>query len=364
MKLTIEQPHLLAALTQAGAIVERKNTIPILANVLLTATVDGKLTIRATDLDIEVTTAAQAEVTDDGSATVSAGMLTDIIKRLAKGKVVQIDHADSTLHITSGKSEYSLATLPVGDFPQLASDTYANTATMHATEFAALFARTAFAVSTEETRYYLNGVYVHNDATTGALTAAATDGHRLAMMVSPVAATVSSVIVPRKAVGEFKKLTDGDVTVETSDTKIRVTNGDLVMVSKVIDGTFPDYRRVIPADNNRIVNVDAKALNDAIARVVPVSEDRARGVKLGVSSDGTMELSVTSHVGTATDEIETDYHGDAFSIGFNSKYLSEIIAQAESGGLEMAFGPSGSAAVIIRPEAIDGLMTVQMRMRI
>lgn len=363
MKLNIEQPHLLAALTQAGAIVERKNTIPILANVLLTASGDGKLSIRATDLDIEVTTATSADVIDAGSATVSAGMLTDIVKRLNKGKVVFIEHDGTHLHVKSGKSEYSLATLPVDDFPKLASDSYENKSTLHATEFASLFSRTAFAMSTEETRYYLNGVYIHNDET-GALIAVSTDGHRLAKMVSPTDAIVSSVIVPRKAVAEFKKLVDGDVTIETSATKIRVTCGNMVFVSKVIDGTFPDYRRVIPTDNNRVVNVDAKDFNAAIARVVPVSEDRARGVKLNITSSGTMELSVASHVGTATDEIETDYSGETFDIGFNSKYLSEIAAQADNGGLQMLFGGAGSGAVIIKPDAYEGFTAVCMRMRV
>ena len=363
MKLSIEQPQLIAALTQATGIVERKNTFPILGNVLLSAS-DGKVSIKASDLDIEITTSVQADIEDDGATTVSASMFSDIVKRLAKSALVYLSMEGNQLHIKSGKSEFNIATLDAVDFPVMASDVYENTATIASDEFSSLFSRTSFAVSTEETRYYLNGVYMHNDES-GNLVGVATDGHRLAKMELNRDATVSPMIVPRKTVAQIQKLPVGvDVTIETSASKMRVTCGDLVIVSKVIDGTYPEYTRVIPTGNDRAVTVGAKEFNAAIGRVIPVSAERARGVKLAIET-GKMTLSVKSSEGDAIDEIEVEYEGEPFEVGYNSKYLSEIAAQAEDGNLVMMFsGSSTTDPVLIRPDAYEGLTTVCMGMRV
>jgi DNA polymerase-3 subunit beta len=362
MKLTVEQPTLVHNLTQVTSIVEGKNTYPILANVMLSA-VEGKLNSRATDMDIEVTAACDATVETQGEITVNAATLIGIVKSLPKSSLVSLYLDDKhQLHIEAGKSKFQLATLPVSDFPVMASEEYDNTATIAAVDLLPVFAKTAFAMSTEETRYYLNGVYMHNDVD-GNLCGVATDGHRLAIMTTELQEVVSPVIVPRKTVTELRKLLiDGDIELSTSASKVRFKNGDFTLVSKVVDGTFPDYTRIIPKNNDSVAVASAKALSAASARVTLVSSDKARGVKVALS-DGVCVLSVNSQAGQAIDEVEIQYDGDPIEMGFNSKYISDAMSQAENGDVTLRFGKS-DAPIVIEPNDVPGVLYVVMPMRV
>lgn len=361
MKLTIEQSELVATLTQSTAIVEARNTIPVLSNVKIMASGSQMQTV-ATDLDIEVTANAPATVDVEGGVTVNAKMLLDIVKKLSKGALVSLTVDGYHLYINSGRSNFKLATLPVEDFPVMVTSEYDNTFTIATDEIASLINRVSFAQSTEETRYYLNGVYLHNDAN-GNLCGVATDGTRLAKMTLESDQEINNVIVPRKTVAQLKALLiDGDVEVSTSPNKIRFVGDGYSIVSKVVDGTYPDYTRVIPSDNKKVVTVSAKDFGLASARVSLVSEDRVRAVKLAFS-EGMCVLSVKGANGDGHDEVEVAYSGEDFEIGFNSKILADAIAQADVGDVNLSFGDSGSP-VLIEPHDYAGFMAVVMPMRI
>ena len=255
MKVGVERTALLKAMGHAQSVVERRTTIPILANVLLEAS-DGKLTFRATDLDIEIVDTAEAQVDQAGACTVSAHMLHDIVRKLPEGAQIALalDPEASRLAVRAGRSSFQLPTLPVQDFPQMASETYEANFAVPAPTLRRLFDKAKFAISNEETRYYLNGVYLHAAERDGApvLRCVATDGHRLARVdaaLPDAASGLPGVIVPRKTVGELRRLLDDDgteIAVSVSETKIRFAAPGMTLTSKVIDGSFPDYARVIP----------------------------------------------------------------------------------------------------------------------
>ncbi|MEL6266461.1 MAG: DNA polymerase III subunit beta, partial [Pseudomonadota bacterium] len=275
MRVSIERAALLKAMSRAQGVVERKNTIPILANVLIEAEA-GRISLRATDLDIEVIEHLSAQVETAGATTVSAQLLHDIVRKMPDGSEVTLalDPGSGQLQVSAGRSRFKLATLPREDFPIMASSEYQVSYRAPAPMLRRLFDKSKFAVSTEETRYYLNGVYLHV-ADTGEgkkLRAVATDGHRLARIDAELpeeAEAAPGVIVPRKTVGELRKLLDDDesvVEVSVSETKIRFAVDQLTLTSKVIDGSFPDYTRVIPTGNTRRLEVDADEFAHAVDR--------------------------------------------------------------------------------------------------
>ena len=338
MKLSIERATLLKALAQAQSVVERRNTIPILANVLIEAE-GNQVSFRATDLDIEVVDRAPAMIDRAGSTTVSAVMLHEIVRKLPDGSLVSLseDSAAGRLTITAGRSTFNLATLPKEDFPVMATSEYSSNFSAPAPVLRRLFDKAKFAISTEETRYYLNGVYMHVSTGEGGkvLRCVATDGHRLARIDAPLpegADDMPGVIVPRKTVGELRKLLDDDdamIAVSVSETKVRFATPALTLTSKVIDGTFPDYTRVIPTGNTRKLEVDASEFAKAVDRVATVSSERSRAVKLSLEEDRLI-LSVNSpDSGAAEEELAVAYGDERLEIGFNAKYLLEIASQVD-----------------------------------
>ncbi len=338
MKLSIERATLLKALAQAQSVVERRNTIPILANVLIEAE-GGQVSVRAPDLDIEIVDRAPAMIERAGATTVSAVMLHEIVRKLPDGALVNLseDAAAGRLTITAGRSTFSLATLPKEDFPVMASSEYSSNFSAKAPELRRLFDKAKFAISTEETRYYLNGVYMHvSQGDSGkVLRCVATDGHRLARIDAALpdgAEGMPGVIVPRKTVGELRKLLDDDdamIAVSVSETKVRFATPAITMTSKVIDGTFPDYTRVIPTGNTRKLEVDASEFAKAVDRVATVSSERSRAVKLSLDEDR-LVLSVNSpDSGAAEEELAVAYGDEPLEIGFNAKYLLEIASQVD-----------------------------------
>jgi DNA polymerase-3 subunit beta len=371
MRATVERSHLLKSLNHVHRVVERRNTIPILSNVLVRAD-GGKLTLKATDLDLEVTESVPAEIGQPGATTVSAHILYDIVRKLPDGAEVSLDTGDgSQLTVKAGRSRFALQVLPEADFPDLTAGDFPTRFRLPAKELKKLIDRTQFAISTEETRYYLNGIYIHlvTVADKAMLRAVATDGHRLAQaqLAAPEGTRgMAGVIVPRKTVGEIQKLVespDEEVDVELSDTKIRVTIGAVVLTSKLIDGTFPDYVRVIPQGNDKILKVDKGEFKDAVDRVSTVSSERGRAVKIALS-DGKMVLSVNNpDSGSATEEIGVDYGADPIEIGFNSKYLLDVTQQLETDSAEFRFADPGSPTLIQDESSTDALY-VLMPMRV
>ncbi len=355
MKLSIERATLLRAVSQAQSVVERRNTIPILANVLIEAEGDS-VSFRATDLDIEVVDKAPAMVERAGATTVSAVTLHEIVRKLPDGAMVQLseDGAAGRLSVDAGRSSFQLATLPKEDFPVMTATEYGANFSAPAPVLRRLFDKSKFAISTEETRYYLNGVYFHTaDGETGpVLRAVATDGHRLARIDAAVpggAEEMPGVIVPRKTVGELRKLLDDDeaqIAVSVSETKVRFATPEITLTSKVIDGTFPDYTRVIPQANTRKMEVDAADFAKAVDRVATVSSERSRAVKMALDEDR-LVLSVNApDAGAAEEELAVAYGDDRLEIGFNAKYLLEIASQVDRENAVFLFSSPGEPTLM------------------
>ncbi|KCV82583.1 DNA polymerase III subunit beta [Actibacterium atlanticum] len=355
MKFSIERSALLRAVAQAQSVVERRNTIPILANVLIEAE-GAAVSFRATDLDIEVVDKAVAQVERAGATTVSAVTLHEIVRKLPDGALVTLtDEAPHhRLTVDAGRSNFSLATLPKEDFPVMATSEYSSNFSAKAPVLRRLFDKSKFAISTEETRYYLNGVYMHVADGDGGkkLRCVATDGHRLARIDADLpegAETLPGVIVPRKTVGELRKLLDDDdveIAVSVSETKVRFATPEITLTSKVIDGTFPDYTRVIPTGNTRQLEVDASDFAKAVDRVATVSSERSRAVKLSLDEDR-LVLSVNApDAGAAEEELAVAYGDERLEIGFNAKYLLEIASQVDRENAVFLFNSAGDPTLM------------------
>ncbi|WP_430250591.1 DNA polymerase III subunit beta [Neorhizobium sp. DAR64860/K0K1] len=372
MRITLERSNLLKSLNHVHRVVERRNTIPILSNILLRAS-DASLDMKATDLDLEVTESTPAMVEQAGATTVPAHLLYEIVRKLPDGsEVLLATSADgATMTVQSGRSKFSLQCLPETDFPDLTAGSFSHTFKMKATDLKMLIDRTQFAISNEETRYYLNGIFFHTIEAGGdlKLRAVATDGHRLARadLKAPSGSEgMPGIIVPRKTVGELQKLVDDPeafVTVEVSDAKIRLSIGGIVMTSKLIDGTFPDYQRVIPTGNDKEMRVDCQSFTKAVDRVSTISSERGRAVKLSLS-EGQLMLTVNNpDSGSATEEVAVGYEYDAMEIGFNAKYLLDITAQLSGDDAIFMLADAGSPT-LVRDTAGDDALYVLMPMRV
>jgi DNA polymerase-3 subunit beta len=375
MKATIERAKLLRCLSHVQSVVERRNTIPILSNVLIEADEGGQVKVMATDLDLQVVESLQANRVDSGGAiTVSAHLLFDIARKLPEGSEVSLETADNRMDIKAGRARFKLPTLPRDDFPVIVEGDLPTSFELPARVLAELIDRTRFAISTEETRYYLNGIFLHvADDDRPVLKAAATDGHRLARFTldrPEGAAGMPDVIVPRKAVGELRKLLDeameGNVEVDLSPSKIRFTlggEGGVVLTSKLIDGTFPDYSRVIPTGNDKLLKVDPKSLFAGVDRVATIATEKTRAVKMGLEADK-VTLTVTSpDNGNATEEVSSQYSSDPLEIGFNAGYLKDILQQIDADTVELHFADAGAPTLIRKNESSPALY-VLMPMRV
>jgi len=372
MKFSIERGALLKAVSQTQSVVERRNTIPILGNVLIEAE-NNKVSFRATDLDIEIIDHATAQVEKNGATTVSATTLHEIVRKLPDGSTVSLadDGISGRLIVEAGRSNFSLATLPKEDFPIMASSDYESNFYASSSLLRKLFDKSKFAISNEETRYYLNGVYMHIADSKGkkVFRCVATDGHRLARIDAPLpsgANEMPGVIVPKKTVSELRKLLDDDdlqIAVSVSETKIRFATVDITLTSKVIDGTFPDYNRVIPNDHSKKLEVDAAMFSQAVDRVSTVSSERSRTVKLSIS-ENKLVLSVNSpDSGAAEEELLVDYADEDLEIGFNAKYLLEISGQVNEERAVFMFNSAGDPT-LMREGNDETAIYVVMPMRV
>jgi DNA polymerase-3 subunit beta len=373
MRVTLERAALLKSLSHVHRVVERRNTIPILGNVLLRAG-QGRVELKATDLDVEMVESVPADVAAAGATTVPAHLFYDIVRKLPDGSQVSLDLApdQSALKLASSRSRFQLQVLPEGDFPDLSGGELPHRFALAAADLKKLIDKAQFAISTEETRYYLNGIFLHVVAAKGdggVLRAVATDGHRLAQIDVPApagAAGMPGVIVPRKTVAEVQRLLDDapeEVTVELSASKIRFRLGDAVLTSKLIDGAFPDYARVIPAGNDKDLAVSVSEFAAAVDRVSTISSERGRAVKLSLDA-GRLTLTVTNpDSGTATEEIEAEYDAPPLEIGFNSRYLLDIAGQLESDTGIFKLADPGSPT-LIQDKGVAGALYVLMPMRV
>ncbi len=372
MKATIERATLLKGLSHVQSVVERRNTIPILSNVLIEATAEGALKLMATDLDLQINEQVAAAVDQPGATTVSAHTLFDIARKLPEGAQVALTAADGRMTIVAGRARFSLGTLPRDDFPVIAEGELPTQFELPAETLKQIIDKTRFAISTEETRYYLNGIFLHVSDAEGSqpvLKAAATDGHRLARVTMPRpdgAETMPDVIVPRKCIAELRKLLDeidGSVGVSLSSTKIRFDLGQAILTSKLIDGTFPDYSRVIPTGNDKILKLDPKSFMDSVDRVSTIATEKTRAVKMALDRDK-ITLSVTSpENGTAAEEVPGDYAAAPFEIGFNSRYLMDILGQIDGDIVEVHLADA-AAPTLLRENDKAAALYVLMPMRV
>lgn len=372
MKATIERAVLLKSLSHVQSVVERRNTIPILSNVLIEASGDpsgegGGLRLMATDLDLQIVDTAPANVTQPGASTVSAHTLFDIVRKLPDGAQVELTVAEGKMSVVCGRSRFNLSTLPRDDFPVIAEGELPTRFSLPAETLRQIIDKTRFAISTEETRYYLNGIFVH--AADGVLKAAATDGHRLARVTVPLpagAAGMPDVIIPRKCIAEVRKLLDeaeGAIEISLSASKIRFAIGDAVLTSKLIDGTFPDYSRVIPTANDRLLTIDPKSFAAGVDRVATIASEKTRAVKMTLDRDRII-LSVTSpENGRAEEEVAAGYASEGFDIGFNARYLLDILGQIESDSVEVHLADA-AAPTLIREGSDAPALYVLMPMRV
>jgi DNA polymerase-3 subunit beta len=371
MKLSIERAQLFKSLQHVQSVVERRNTIPILSNVKLIAGDEG-LSLNATDLDLDITETVSADVMEPGATTAPAHILFDIVRKLPDGAQVELSSTDEgQVILKSGRSRFSLSTLPVDEFPVMSGGEMTHHFRLSAADLRGLIDRTRFAIAVEETRYYLNGIFIHQSVSDGldVLRAVATDGHRLARVEIPLpdgAQGMPGVILPRKTVAELRKLIDdcsSDVAISLSESKVRFAFDDAVMNSKLIDGTFPDYERVIPADNDKVLEIDCKAFSHAVDRVSAVSSEKSRAVKM-LAQNGQIRLSASSpDSGSAEEELEASYDGIELEIGFNARYLLDILQQIE--GDAARFGMMDAASpTVVRDVADASSVYVLMPMRV
>ncbi|WP_375608947.1 MULTISPECIES: DNA polymerase III subunit beta [unclassified Bartonella] len=356
MRITVDRSQFLKSLGRVHRVVERRNTVPILSNVLIDAE-NGRVQLKATDIDLEVTESFTVNVEQAGAITVPAHLLYDIIRKLSDGSEVVLsvdENQASTISVVSGCAHFQLQCLPKVDFPESLPGQFGYRFSLSASGLRRLLDCTQFAISTEETRYYLNGIYFHvvNDGVLK-LRLVATDGHRLAQVEMEAPSGVEGmpgVIVPRKTVGELQKLlseeNDGDVCIELSETKIRFSVGSVIFTSKLIDGTFPDYQRVIPLGNDKELIVNRQGFSSAVDRVSTISSDRGRAVKLTIEH-GQLKLIVNSpDSGSAEDQLSVTYTSEPLEIGFNSRYLLDIAGQLSSNEMVFMLAEAGAPALI------------------
>jgi DNA polymerase-3 subunit beta len=374
MKFKADRATLMKALAHIQSVAEKRNTIPILANVKIEAA-DGKLHFTATDMEIAVVEDVAASVSRAGATTVPAATLYEIVRKLPDGAELEFETSGESgqLKLRAGRYSTSLVALPVDDFPSMTAGSLPYRFRISSQALRGLIDRTRFAISTDETRYYLNGIYLHaaEGAVGRVLRAVATDGHRLARVEEPVpegADGMPGVIVPRKTVAELRKLLDeesGEIEVGLSDTRIQFGVGPVTLTSKLIDGTFPEYERVIPRDNDKVLRVGKKDFSDAVARVAAISSERSRPVKMSLTQD-LLTLSANSpEQGTASEELDADrvkYASDPLEIGFQARYLNDITDQIES-QVEFHFS-DGAAPTIVRDADNGNALYVLMPMRV
>lgn len=373
-QFTIHRSALLPALDRVGRIVERRSTIPILANMRMAVEGD-RLRMTATDLDMEITATAELQTVGEGDVTLPAALLGDFIKKLPESAVIEFTAGETgRIRVSAGRTRAHLPFLPPQDFPELAGGEFATRMEIAPQALARILSTVQFAISTEETRYYLNGIYLHRATSDGesALRAVATDGHRLARSEMPAPEGIGempAVIVPRKTVAEMLKLMKGiddsdRLVLEVSASKVRLTMPDgTVLTSKLIDGTYPDYQRVIPAGNPKRYTLKVAALSSAVDRVSTISAERGRAVKFRFGGEEVQLECMHPDMGEASDSVAIDGTAgeEETEIGFNGRYCHDALGAVAGENVTFALADPGSPAVITGANSADLFVLMPMR---
>jgi DNA polymerase III subunit beta len=370
VKATIDRSVLLTALAHISAVVERRNTIPILSNVMIDARESGSVRLMATDLDMQLAIDVPAAVAVPGATTCAAHLLHGVLRELANGAQVALSVEDKQMVVLAGRSRHRLHTLPRDDFPVIAEVDLPHSVTIAAADLRAMFGRVAFAQSKEVTRYYMMGVCLQRDD--DRLIAVASNGHCLATWSGGVAfddagdTRLPDVIVASKTVDQIVKLIDGHdgpLVMRFSESKMSVAIGAAVLTSKLVDGTYPDWRRVVPSANDKMLMVDAEALTAAIRRVTVISDDRTRVVGLDCSKDKVTTSATSPEHGSASEEIPADYGAESLTVGFNAQYLLQTIAAIGAKRVQVALADARAATLFTNPDDA-ALRCVIMPMRV
>jgi len=343
MQFVIKRDFLLKSLAQVQGIIEKKNTLPILSNVLLEAQ-NGKLSIIATDLDLvfydEI---SEIKITKDGATTTSATILYDVLRKISGNSELKFDlKSENKLSLITDNSDFNLLCLPTENFPNFADDFQDNEVSFNKSKLLALLNKTKISISNDDTRHYLNGIYLHTTESEKKtyLTGVATDSHRLSSSSIEIETgkTFHSLILPKKTVFQLCNLladTNEKVLIQTSDTKIQFKIGRMKLISKVIDGKFPDYKKVVPVGNDKILTVSSLDFVQAIERVITVSIDRKEGVKLILAKDN-IKFSVNStNSGEGNEVVKSSFTAEEMTVSFNSKYLVDIASEIEDRNLKI-----------------------------
>jgi len=365
--IQVERNLLLTPLQAVSGVVERRHTLPILSNVLLELG-NGTLSLTATDLEIQVSSQADtAAAVESQLTTVSARKLHDILRSLPDGALVALDLQEKRLQLKAGKGKFSLQTLPAADFPKISSAGASTArAVLPQSQLRRLFALVQYAMAQQDIRYYLNGLLLslHPDG----IAVVATDGHRLALASLQVAldTPAADVILPRKAIVELTKLladSEDPVVFEVLDNQVRFSFGRIAFVTKVVDGKFPDYQKVVPTSYKKHFTIARSELQQSLQRAAILSNEKFRGVRWVLTTGSLRVVCTNSEQEEAEEELEVDYSGEALDIGFNVSYLLDVLANVQSSEVECSLGDSNSSMLITMP-ADESFKYVVMPMRI
>jgi DNA polymerase-3 subunit beta len=355
MKLTATREDFLAPLQSVIGVVERRQTMPVLANVLLSAR-DGRLHITGTDLEVELVAASTVSVQQPGDITVPGRKLLDIFRSLPDKTNVTLSTEGERVSVRAGRSRFTLSSLPAAEFPLVEEINAQQTLSMAQGEFRRLIDKTHFSMAQQDVRYYLNGLLLETDGK--ALRAVATDGHRLAlceMELAGKAKTTQQVIVPRKGVLELQRIlgTDGTIELAVGTNHVRAQIGDIRFTSKLIDGRFPEYARVIPANPPRPLEADREALRQALQRTAILSNEKYRGIRLTVRPDLLTLQAHNPEQEEAEDQVEVSYKGEEVEIGFNVNYLLDALSAIEGDRVEIGLTDSNSSCLVHAPGVLN-----------
>ena len=350
MQITLKREELLGPLGVVVGVVERRQTLPILANVMLQPERNAGLTIAATDLELEVVTKVKVEKASGDAVTVNARKLLDICRAVPEATQITLDQDGEKVKVKAGKSRFSLLTLPAADFPRVDTAEWLETVEISEGTLRALLEATQFSMAQQDVRYYLNGLLL--EFAGKSLRAVATDGHRMAIASAELAATVKNerqIIVPRKGVIELiRSLTpsDGPATLRVGTNHMQVSCGDTILTAKLVDGRFPDYTKVIPSNQTKLVRIQCNELRAGLTRVAILSNEKYRGVRLSLSDDTLRMSAHNPEQEEAQEELAIDYKGDSLDIGFNVNYLIDAINALKEGDVEIGLSDPNSSCTL------------------